>query len=158
MKTCFKCNQSLPITEFYPHKDMTDGHLSKCKACVRKDVAERVRLKKATDPAWVLAERERCRKKTAKARSEGRIENSDHNAATKRYNAKFPEKAAAHNLVASAIRCGRLHRQPCVVCGAWAEAHHDDYFKPLEVVWLCPVHHKERHVALRDGEVTARLP
>jgi hypothetical protein len=39
-----------------------------------------------------------------------------------------------------------LARQPCSVCGAMkVEAHHTDYSKPLEVVWLCKKHHAEAH-------------
>lgn len=43
------------------------------------------------------------------------------------------------------MRDNRLERQPCEVCGAQAEAHHDDYNKPLEVRWLCFKHHREWH-------------
>lgn len=44
------------------------------------------------------------------------------------------------------IREGMLIRQPCEVCGnEKVEAHHDDYFKPLEVRWLCKLHHQEHH-------------
>jgi ribosomal protein S27AE len=43
---------------------------------------------------------------------------------------------------------GKIIRQPCENCGdLFAEKHHDDYSKPLEVRWLCrPCHlvfHKE---------------
>ena len=42
---------------------------------------------------------------------------------------------------------GKVKRQPCEVCGAQpAEAHHEDYSKPLDVEWLCPTHHRERDV------------
>lgn len=52
----------------------------------------------------------------------------------------------AHSLVYSAIKCGRLSKQPCEVCGAEpAEAHHDDYNKPLKVRWLCKQCHSEWH-------------
>lgn len=52
----------------------------------------------------------------------------------------------AHHIVAAAIRDGALRRSPCVVCGnEKADAHHDDYAKPLEVTWLCRSHHLQHH-------------
>lgn len=56
-----------------------------------------------------------------------------------------PEKHAAHTAVRSALRSGKLVRQPCEKCGSThrVHAHHDDYSKPLEVRWLCPEHHAE---------------
>ena len=67
-------------------------------------------------------------------------------AANKRWREKNPEKVAANTKVNNAVRDGRLTRQPCEVCGkAAAEAHHDDYSKPLEVRWLCKEHHEEQH-------------
>ncbi len=41
-----------------------------------------------------------------------------------------------------AVRDGKILRSACSVCGAWAEAHHDDYDKPLDVQWFCFRHHK----------------
>lgn len=57
-----------------------------------------------------------------------------------------PIKKAASTAVNNAIRDGSLIRQHCEVCGdANAQAHHDDYSKPLEVRWLCQKHHAEWH-------------
>src|SRR3990167_3093473 len=48
----------------------------------------------------------------------------------------------AYNAVANAKRSGKLIPEPCNACGGKAEAHHNDYDKPLEVVWLCRKHHR----------------
>lgn len=56
------------------------------------------------------------------------------------------EKQVAHTKVANAIRGGRLARLPCSECGETkVEAHHVDYDKPLDVIWLCKSHHAQLH-------------
>ena len=51
-------------------------------------------------------------------------------------------KLKAVSAVGHAIRDGYLVRQPCEVCGnPKSQGHHEDYSKPLEVVWLCQTHH-----------------
>ncbi len=50
-----------------------------------------------------------------------------------------------------AIAAGKLLRQPCEVCGeSKVDAHHDDYSKPLEVRWLCRLHHRQHHLSLTE--------
>jgi hypothetical protein len=59
---------------------------------------------------------------------------------------KDKEKFLCRSNTRHAIRRGKLKRLPCVVCGKErTEAHHEDYKKPLEVIWLCRQHHRERH-------------
>jgi len=51
-------------------------------------------------------------------------------------------KCRAQSKVAYAIKTSKLVRGPCEVCGSTnVHAHHDDYDKPLEVRWLCSLHH-----------------
>lgn len=47
MKTCTKCNQSLPLSSFYKKKSSsTDGLMTECKSCHKRRVHERhVKLK-----------------------------------------------------------------------------------------------------------------
>ena len=128
-KVCFKCGANKPLTDFYKHKEMADGHLNKCKECTKND---------NTQHRWDNIEtiREYDRKRGSR-QPEGYL---------KEYREKFPKKYAAHNLVNKGIRDGVLTKQPCEVCGSDTSiAHHDDYDKPLEVRWLCQAHHKQWH-------------
>lgn len=49
------------------------------------------------------------------------------------------------------IRRGILKKQPCIICGEKAQMHHDDYSKPLEVIWFCRKHHLEHHKKLKEN-------
>lgn len=60
---------------------------------------------------------------------------------------RFPKKIAARRAVINARRRGDIERLPCVVCGEEKSfAHHEDYSKPLEIIWLCRPHHMEKHL------------
>lgn len=57
-----------------------------------------------------------------------------------------PEKYKARYLVFNAKRAGKIPQLPCAVCGATnSQAHHFDYSRPLDVIWLCRIHHAEVH-------------
>ncbi len=62
-----------------------------------------------------------------------------------------PHVRAARRKVATEIEAGRLKRTRCEVCDTSpAEAHHDDYGRPLDIAWLCRAHHVERHAMLAE--------
>jgi site-specific recombinase XerD len=70
--------------------------------------------------------------------------------AVKKNRAKNRNKYIANSKVRYAISTKKIKQEPCIKCGAQkSEAHHPDYSKPLEVVWLCDYHHKEEHKKLR---------
>lgn len=69
----------------------------------------------------------------------------------KRRAAGWPHYDAAHNAVTRAVRKGILIRPDhCTRCliPCSPQGHHDDHSKPLEVMWLCPICHAQRHKEL----------
>lgn len=57
-----------------------------------------------------------------------------------------PQKVWAHQALRSAKRRGLVIQEPCEECGdPNAEAHHDDYDRPMCVRWLCRRHHVRLH-------------
>ena len=60
--------------------------------------------------------------------------------------ARKKRQRRAHEFVAEAKRIRLLKRQPCKIRGdPQADAHHEDYSRPLVVEWLCERHHTLRH-------------
>ncbi len=63
---------------------------------------------------------------------------------------KYPEKYKARYALRNAVRLGKIEKGVCEVCSsAHTESYHDDYSKPLEVRWLCPLHH--RNLKKKEG-------
>lgn len=51
-------------------------------------------------------------------------------------------KIRARGIVSKRIQRGvSMFKETCVFCGEDAEAHHEDYSKPLDVTWVCKKHH-----------------
>lgn len=62
-------------------------------------------------------------------------------------------KILARQAVRKALVSGKLKRLPCKECGeVKTDAHHPDYSKPLEVVWLCEPHHYHIHRGARKTD------
>ena len=69
------------------------------------------------------------------------------------YRNRHRDRYEARLIAIRAIRRGALQRGPCLVCGeAKTEAHHEDYSKPLDVLWLCRRHHLDLHIQKRRSE------
>ena len=146
MKTCRECGIDKPMTEYYAHKQMADGHLNKCKSCVRSRVSiyseknseyyKEYDKKRANLPHRVQARKEYAKTEAGKLATKKAHQN---------YIEKFPLRRAAHIIVGTALKSGSLVKLSCLICGNESEAHHPDYSRPLDVVWLCSSHHKEAH-------------
>jgi hypothetical protein len=71
--------------------------------------------------------------------------------AVQRYNRKHPDKYSAHTAVSNALKSGKLIRKLCEICGEPAQAHHEDYSRPLDVRWRCFEHHLNEHGKRKVG-------
>lgn len=139
MKECFKCKTVKPLTEFYKHSEMADGHLNKCKSCTKNDAN-----KHRSENLERIREYDRERGKQ-KERIAATV------ATTRAWRADDKRRQKAHSAVAKALRNGELLRLPCERCGnEKSVAHHDDYDFPLAITWLCQPCHKQRHKELRE--------
>lgn len=153
-KVCKKCGRELPISEFYVHKEMNDGHLSFCKECVRARVH-----KHRENNIERIREYDRNRSKTEERKNQKkrqvlRVKQNQEKYKTllkqkNNWNKKNKEKRQAHSKVEKALKIGLLNNpNKCEVCGKTnceIEAHHYDYSKPLDVIWLCTECHGKVH-------------
>ena len=133
-KTCIKCKEDKPLSGYYAHPMMADGHLGKCKECCKAASTKRRNEKIEEIRAY-----DRVRAKDpvrAKAMTQQ----------TKQWRTEDSRRMAAHNAVARAMKSGVLIRKPCERCGREdSYAHHESYDRKLDVNWLCQPCHKQRH-------------
>jgi hypothetical protein len=138
LKRCFKCLCEKPVEDFYKHALLGDGRLGKCKDCTKADV------KRHRQENW------------EKVRAYDRLRASQpHRVAQAkeihdRWRAMYPNRKAAQASLRRAVLSGVVKPQPCWVCGSKAEAHHPDYDRALDVVWLCPPHHRQTHALVAN--------
>lgn len=119
-KACGRCKRMLPVSEFNKDRHTSTGLRSQCKDCMESE------RKKNADYYRSWRQRPSVRAWYRRYRIAG---------------------AATEKIKRDARNAARvLTRQPCEVCGSEkAQAHHDDYSKPLDVRWLCTTHHAEWH-------------
>jgi hypothetical protein len=160
MKVCPGCHEEKRIEEYYVSK-------SQCKTCCK---ARDKRYREANRARLNEYDRQRNKAEHRVADRAKRASTGKGRASMRQRREKFvetnPLKRSAHVAVRAALKRGEMRREPCQFvelatgqrCYAKAtEGHHEDYTKPLEVVWLCKKHHDERHVMLRNQERTGQI-
>ena len=146
-KTCKVCGVTSDAAEFYSSMS------SRCKDChklkmkeVREQNAEYYRQYDAvrfkSDPK--VRERHKRYQTTDAGKSALRR-------AREKWKNEKPEARAAHIILGNAVRDKRVVKPTtCTKCGCSPKkrnlhAHHEDYTKPVDVIWLCSQCHSDRH-------------
>jgi hypothetical protein len=163
MKICGKCGLLKDSSLFYKDCSTSDGLKSICISC-KKDQAKKyyknnTELCKDKAQQWkhMNPEKNKAIYTSYRLANPDKVKQSNKNARMKRRDSSqkydlerkklFPEKLMAKYLVRKAIRKGMLIKESCKICGKkYVHAHHQDYSKPLDVIWLCPSHHKKIHL------------
>ena len=124
MAKCSLCKQEKDSSFFHKDKNKKTGCSTYCKSC--KKIQD-----KRYEKNSLYTEQVKERKKV--------------------WRNKHPERKSAHMKVYFALKKGILVKQPCFICGEKSEAHHPDYSRPLDVVWLCSSHHRQAHHPLGES-------
>lgn len=141
MKKCTKCLLTKEIFEFHKDNSRTSGYRERCKRCVSEFMQS----------PYIKEIRRQAQRKYSKT-EKGILTEKKHSPLRHKRASKL-----RHHWAMGQVRQAKVHgaliKEPCKVCGAVDKihAHHEDYTKPLEVMWLCPLHHSQRHMELKRG-------
>ena len=130
-KRCSGCGRVLPVSEFYRTSRSSDGRHWQCKECQSKQAREAYEEGRYLDQ---------------------RVRECEAN----------PRPRLARLCVRLALNAGRLTKpRHCSGCGrpdteCRIEAHHADYARPLDVIWLCTKCHRRMDAMRREREAEAR--
>lgn len=150
-KVCKMCGRTKPVADFYKKH----SECKSCSAAMKREYVARNRER------HLLQAREYAKRQYSLRRDEllekaksWRKKNADWvRSYNSRYSSDNPEKIVAHEKVRQALESGVLTRPVscdfCDVSDAKLESHHDDYDKPLSVLWLCSQCHHSLHAEER---------
>jgi hypothetical protein len=150
MKKCSKCGIEKDSSDFHKNKRSADGLQGWCSACMKSygkryhhENREKISTRKRV---YTIKNKSRIAKRMKLYNQTQRGKEVIHEC-TKRYVQNHPEKRKATRAINHAIERGEINSEPCLLCGSMRmlQAHHPDYSKPLDVVWLCKVCHNDLH-------------
>jgi len=144
---CSACNDSLPVHSFHKDESKKTGRQGKCKSCCSR-----------YSKSWYLQNYTTQRKIHSEWRNKNKpqidiyqkVNQPSRTIQQRKRRQQNPIVHRAHRKVKYAIATGKLIVGLCAHCGISPKkvkmhAHHEDYNKPLEIIWLCPSCHRISH-------------
>lgn len=139
-KECSVCKVIQPLADFIGDKRRSYGKSSRCKKC---DLRKQQDYFQTEGGKKVQA---RLARNQYNVRREANLQRRKRNRKPSAPRDAF--KDAARREMSNAIRSGHLVRpESCEACKKMGRihGHHEDYSKPLDVIWLCVQCHMARH-------------
>jgi hypothetical protein len=163
IKQCTKCRTEKDISEFYKTKQGYDPVCKKCKHEYYLLNKEKISLRKKKKYYLEAGYRDQVLLK----RKEYVLKNKDKvKQAFKKWNQsdkgkmfrnKFYKRLKAYWAIKELKKKG-FEKLNCQMCGNKdSQAHHEDYNKPLEVIWLCEKCHSSLHKTYRKQQFITQL-
>jgi hypothetical protein len=138
IKTCRDCKLSLPVTGFYRNGT---GWSARCRPCQSRHNSDYAKRRYRRDPAFRTASAWASRERYWHQRDKVLAGIAVRKPWRTRKSRGYPkERDVVNRMVRSELAAGRLVRPRCCqLCwgGGRLQAHHEDYAKPLDVIWLC---------------------
>lgn len=123
-KSCPNCKTKKELKDFYVFRGKPFSWCKECRRYLQK--------------LWIKSNKEKIKKYHNSVRGRESLNRASRKAAK-----KYPEKWAARAKLRYWVKTGKIAHLTCETCGNFlSEAHHPDYSKPLDIWWLCKVHHK----------------
>ncbi len=146
MDVCRKCGQEFNPP---PYQDDTDHTCTPCKKIGRKANWKKRKLAGLHNFSGPHNPEKMKKRMSEYNRSPERKEGARRRASEIRKRPGFKKIQAARTLVKCALKRGDIKRGACVTCGSTIKvcAHHRDYDKPLDIVWLCYSCHNKIHLS-----------
>nr|DAO28020.1 MAG TPA: restriction endonuclease [Caudoviricetes sp.] len=168
MKTCTKCGECKPLSEFHRDSRKSSGYRASCASCCRAAHAAWYRTPhgqevtkdyNASDRGKTLRNQATDRyRETENGKEVRRVIKARYDASEKgkivksktlsAYKERNPIKSAARYKANKAVERGVISKpDSCESCGKHVrlEGHHYDYNLPLSVKWLCRKCHNDWH-------------
>lgn len=113
---------------FFRSNEAKSGLRSRCKQCSRKHKHRDKARDSATSKKYYLKNKEEILAKN------------------KVFRAKNNDGEIARRKSFVGAKKGLIQKAPCIICGEEkVDGHHEDYSRPLDLVWLCRSHHRQLH-------------
>ncbi len=156
MKVCRGCKTEMPIDQYYKTKNGKNGIDSRCKPCRIEEgkawYRENVARAKANSTRWHRENRDRARELKRIWKAKNPRTKDEMNRLQRNWRKDNPGRARANQVLQKAVVLKKIEKpNKCEDCNKDVSqnilhGHHENYSRPLEVNWLCPPCHGDRHI------------